>query len=110
MLKKLNFIGILNKNKKKVIWLKTSLFREGKRKLPALVETGMIFNQNYSIVKKIKNTLENNSNFIFNKQQLLLRQQLQDQRTQLQPQLQAQLLSLRHLQQEHKVSFLNIVK
>ena len=65
----------------------------------------MIFTQNYSTVKKIKNTLENNSNFIFNKQQLLLRQQLQDQRPQLQPQLQAQLLSLRYLRQEHKVSF-----
>ena len=65
----------------------------------------MIFTQNYSTVKKIKNTLENNSNFIFNKQQLPLRQQLQDQRPQLQPQLQAQLLSLRYLRQEHKVSF-----
>jgi hypothetical protein len=65
----------------------------------------MIFTQNYSTIKNIKNTLENNSNFIFNKQQLPLRQQLQDQRPQLQPQLQAQLLSLRHLRQEHKVSF-----
>ena len=108
MLKKLNFIRILNKNKKKAIWLKTSHFREGKRKLPALVGTGMIFNQNYSTVKKIKNTLESNSNFIFKKQQLLLRQQSQDQRPQLQ--LQAQLLSLRHLRQEHKVSFFLIVK
>jgi hypothetical protein len=36
MLKMLNFIRKLNKNKKKAIWLKTSHFREGKRKLPAL--------------------------------------------------------------------------
>ena len=36
MLKTLNFIRKLNKNKKKAIWLKTSHFREGKRKLPAL--------------------------------------------------------------------------
>ena len=37
MLKTLNFIRKLNKNKKKAIWLKTSHFREGKRKLPALL-------------------------------------------------------------------------
>jgi hypothetical protein len=35
-LKTLNFMRKLNKMKKKTIWLKTSHFREGKRKLPAL--------------------------------------------------------------------------
>ncbi len=37
MLKTLNFISKLNKNKNEVIWLKTFHSREVKRKLPALV-------------------------------------------------------------------------
>jgi hypothetical protein len=43
MLKTLNFIRKLNKKKKKAIWSKTSHFREGKRKLPALFSIRDLF-------------------------------------------------------------------
>jgi hypothetical protein len=51
MLKTLNFIRKLNKNKKKAIWLKTSHFRDGKGKLPALFMTYIMLNTNQKAKK-----------------------------------------------------------
>ena len=56
MLKTLNFIRKLNKNNKKVIWLKTFHIREGKRKLlaPATMMNKVLKNCNNLILKDFK--------------------------------------------------------